>query len=181
MQDVVQLPWLCRRLRLARETLQLTLATVGEQMGVQRAYISNLELCRKEPKLSTVIRYADILGIDLATLFAGCPPTKGTRKTPSAEECRRILKRLGTNSEDLQKFYYDLWAEQWSPEEDGEWGLADELLWLDTLVKANATKWKGPVVRHVRGGLTAKQGEGSANKEQEVAPKKKKPRSALKK
>lgn len=128
-------------------------------MGVQRAYISNLELCRKEPKLSTVIRYADILGIDLATLFTGCPASDGSRELPSVAECRKILRRVGVKAQDLRTYFF--WSERWRPEDDGEWGLADELLWLETLLRLNLDKWKQPVARQALGRLATKQAKMS--------------------
>ncbi|MEZ6078798.1 MAG: helix-turn-helix transcriptional regulator [Pirellulaceae bacterium] len=140
MLEFVQLPWVCRRLGLARETLQLTLASVGEQMGVQRAFISNLEHCRKEPKLSTLIRYADILEIDLATLFKGCPATDGTKKHPSMNECRNILKRLGITSQH-SKLLFARWTHYSIPPKDSDWGILDELIWLDLLVVLDGKKW----------------------------------------
>lgn len=125
MSKIVE--WVCRRLRLARETQQLTLADVGEQMGIQRASVSSIELYRKEPKLSSLERYAEVLGIEMPILFVHLPRSDGTRWLPDAKEGARIARRLRV-AESNSKMY-------WMPGYAGPWSLADELVWLNELVK----------------------------------------------
>ncbi len=112
-----QITWACRRLKAAREMRQMTLKRIGEKLGVQRAFISNIEHARKEPQLSTIVRYAEALDLNLETLFEGCPDSDGARYCPSNSELRLYAKRFGITDIDFNCTY------------EGDWHLADEIYW----------------------------------------------------
>ncbi|MEC4842626.1 helix-turn-helix domain-containing protein [Mycobacteroides chelonae] len=56
---------LIRDLVAAREAKNLTAAEVAEMVGVHRSVISKFENQTEDPKLSTLLRYAHAVGVDL--------------------------------------------------------------------------------------------------------------------
>ena len=60
-----------RRLRLA---LDLSQEVVAERMGVDRAYVSALELGRRNPTVITLWHVSEALGVTMAELVTEGPP-----------------------------------------------------------------------------------------------------------
>jgi transcriptional regulator with XRE-family HTH domain len=123
-----QVAWVCQRLRATREMERRTLENIGEQLGVQRAFVSNLENVRKEPRLSTIVRYVEVLGLNLETLFTGSPDSTGVRWCPSNSELSSYVRKLGIKGKQLQPFQ-SLQKSTWQPDEGQDWQLADEIYW----------------------------------------------------
>lgn len=86
--------------------------------------------------MSNTIRFAEAVGINLPTLLSGWPDSDGIRQTPNQLECKRILKRLGVEGEDSNK-YLDACLDA-----KGNWGMPDALLWLDTPLRLDEGRWK---------------------------------------
>lgn len=70
-----QIRYVVTRLKMVREILGLTLDHLG--LGGSKSLWSNFENLRSEPRLSTIIKYADSVGVPLDALFSGCPNSAG--------------------------------------------------------------------------------------------------------
>ncbi len=60
-----------RNLSVYRKRKGLTQESLGRGTGVSRTYINRLERGRGNPTFTTVMRLADMLGIDASYLFFG--------------------------------------------------------------------------------------------------------------
>lgn len=65
------------RLRRARKELGLTQLAFARREGFNRTYISSVERGRRNPGLINVLRLAQALGLDAATLLDDLPPPPG--------------------------------------------------------------------------------------------------------
>jgi transcriptional regulator with XRE-family HTH domain len=68
-----------KRLRIAAGLSQAKLA---ERMGVDRAYISGLELGQRNPTIVTLWHVGQALGVKLVSFFAERKPPRRTRPGP---------------------------------------------------------------------------------------------------
>ena len=81
--DVVEEFRLLRELLMARKRAGLTQDDVAARMGTTRSAISRLEAARKHlPALSTLRRYADVLGCDLQIQLVPRPLTPPPAPAP---------------------------------------------------------------------------------------------------
>jgi XRE family transcriptional regulator, fatty acid utilization regulator len=77
VEDVAATPVvLGQRIRHLRNQRGLTLAQLGEQVGRQAPYLSQLENGKREATLSLLRRVADALGTEVADLLDPTPPTR---------------------------------------------------------------------------------------------------------
>ncbi|MDM2402141.1 helix-turn-helix transcriptional regulator [Mycobacteroides abscessus] len=60
-----------RALKSAREDRNLTVAAVGERCGIDKSGISRFENDTSDPRLSTLLRYAGAVGVDLTIHING--------------------------------------------------------------------------------------------------------------
>ncbi|SKH88249.1 helix-turn-helix domain-containing protein [Mycobacteroides abscessus] len=60
-----------RALKSAREDQNLTVAVVGERCGIDKSGISRFENDTSDPRLSTLLRYAGAVGVDLTIHING--------------------------------------------------------------------------------------------------------------
>lgn len=60
-----------RALKSVRDDRQLTIAAVGERCGVDKSVISRFENDTTDPRLSTLLRYAAAVGVDLTVHING--------------------------------------------------------------------------------------------------------------
>lgn len=77
MTDAEVLAELGARMRASREALGLIQQEVSVQAGFNRAYLSFMELGRRNPGVLTVVRVASVLGVDPAEWFKGLSPGVG--------------------------------------------------------------------------------------------------------
>ena len=113
----------------------MRLDDAGSKMGVTKAFLSSLEHERREPTLSTIISYADALGIQISMLFDGCPDSTGKRFVPSIAQLRDKLKRIGFNGKNEWYYWGLLSRGTWKPDEGKPWMLSDEIVWCSLLVE----------------------------------------------
>lgn len=88
-----------QRLRIAREASGLTQADVARAIGTSVSAISMIESGKRDPRASTLLRYADVVGLEL-----------GPREVPrvmsledaarQAREGSRNLRRVGRGESD---------------------------------------------------------------------------------
>ena len=77
------------RLRIARQSMGLTLAGVGQQIGMSQSYLSDLERGTLEnPTIDTVRRLAGVLNVTVAELIGdpGPEPDPDMRKVAHAAQ-----------------------------------------------------------------------------------------------
>lgn len=84
-----------RRLRIAAGLSQAELA---ERMGVDRAYVSGLELGQRNPTVVTLWHVAQALGVGLAPFFKGEKQQRGS-VTGSIRGCVSPRSRLARSAE----------------------------------------------------------------------------------
>jgi transcriptional regulator with XRE-family HTH domain len=68
-----------KRLRIAAGISQAKLA---DRMGVDRAYVSGLELGQRNPTIVTLWHVGQALGVKLVSFFAEAKPPRRTRPRP---------------------------------------------------------------------------------------------------
>ena len=90
------------RIKMVRESLQLSQREFGEKLGVSRDVISNIEYGRVQPKELLVRHICDLYGVDKKWLQTGegtmfCVGPKTTKK---AEEAISIFRSLRPEFQD---------------------------------------------------------------------------------
>lgn len=74
------------RIGRLRKNAGITLETLSKRTGFAKSYLSNIENCRREPTLRTIIRIANAFGVDAAFLISGIGSHLfNQRKDPVAE------------------------------------------------------------------------------------------------
>lgn len=66
-------------LRKARRAADMTQETLADVCGLERAYVSRLERGKAEPRIGTVVRLAQGLGVTASDLLAGIDRHPGPR------------------------------------------------------------------------------------------------------
>ncbi len=116
-------------------------------MGVNKTFLSNLEHERRVPLLTTIVAYADAMGIGLELLFTGCPTSDGKRHILSRSQIKGKLKAIGFEGK-----YWSTWRKleksPWRPDEGKAWQLADELAWCALLAENGLVGSSGKVWIH---------------------------------
>jgi transcriptional regulator with XRE-family HTH domain len=69
-----------RDVKRLRKAAGLTQADLAERMGVDRAYVSGLELGRRNPTIITVWHVAEALGVRLRSFFGEDKPRRRGRE-----------------------------------------------------------------------------------------------------
>ncbi|MFT4044936.1 MAG: XRE family transcriptional regulator [Gordonia sp. (in: high G+C Gram-positive bacteria)] len=82
-------------IRIHRLNAGLTLAALAEQAGVTKSYLSKLERGRSSPSISVALRIAEVLGVDVAEVFAD------SVSTATDVVVERSTHRLRATSADL--------------------------------------------------------------------------------
>jgi transcriptional regulator with XRE-family HTH domain len=84
------------RLRDARKAAGLSQAELAEQVGLSVESVSRAERGSITPTVWTLVRFADVLRLDLAKLIRGAepPPKKGSPRRPQLERVVRIIEEL---------------------------------------------------------------------------------------
>lgn len=99
----IQISFAVQRLSFVRiKLLRWTQETLGKSIGVGFQYVSDLEKLRKEPRLTTLIRYATSAGITLEVLFKGSPGIDGLVAPIEWKQVERQLKKFGLNKTSME-------------------------------------------------------------------------------
>lgn len=56
-------------IREVRESKEISLSQLAKKVGIAKSHLSNIERNIKEPKLSTTIKIAQALGVDIKELY----------------------------------------------------------------------------------------------------------------
>ncbi len=91
-----QIKYAVDRLKMTREILGLTIEGLG--LVGPKSFWSNFENLRAEPRLSTIIRYCDGVGVPLDVLLKGCPDTAGGQTVWPEEIIAKAAKLYGKES-----------------------------------------------------------------------------------
>jgi transcriptional regulator with XRE-family HTH domain len=73
-----------QRLRFFRKRRGLTLEQLGAGIGRPAPFLSLVENGKREPKLSEISNFADVLGVTVGDLLEPDPPTRRSSSAPSA-------------------------------------------------------------------------------------------------
>ncbi len=65
---------IARRIRQRRQELDWTLDRLSQATGLSKGYLSQIENCEKNPPISTLIKIAHGLGVDVMELIGGSTP-----------------------------------------------------------------------------------------------------------
>lgn len=86
-----------RAIRHHRRAAGLTLAALGERVGMSAAALSLIENGRREPRVSTLTRLARVLSVDVGALLAPVPPSRRASLEVRLERAQRAaaFERLG--------------------------------------------------------------------------------------
>lgn len=111
---VPQVKYAVERLRMYRTMRGLKV----EQLGLEgtKSYWSDFENLRNEPRMSTIVRYCDALGIPLDVLMKGCPESDGTsRIPPPADLVEEATVWLDLKATDVPKIEAEIdgWERLW--------------------------------------------------------------------
>lgn len=90
--SVMDIAELGRRLRLRRQELGRTLASVAEAAGISVPYVANLERGRGNPTMDVLGRIADTLDLSLAALLGDAGPAEADVHGLVAELPRSLLE-----------------------------------------------------------------------------------------
>ena len=71
---------IARRIRQRRQQLDWTLDRLAQVTGLSKSYLSQIENCEKNPPISTLIKIAHGLGVDVIALIGGSPPPSENKK-----------------------------------------------------------------------------------------------------
>ncbi len=71
---------IARRIRQRRQELDWTLDRLSQATGLSKGYLSQIENCEKNPPISTLIKIAHGLGVDVMELIGGGTPPPENQK-----------------------------------------------------------------------------------------------------
>lgn len=94
-----------RRLQQTREAKGLSLYRLAKDTGLSMQGVCNLELDNADPRLSTIIKVAQALGVEPAELLPGSNEKDAKRSTTVDPELVQLIEELeetGAKSESLQ-------------------------------------------------------------------------------
>ena len=112
-----QIVYVVDRLKLARAVSGLTIPAMN--ISGTPGYWSNFENLRAEPRISTVAKYADSLGLSLSMLFNGCPNSAGEIGFSESEALAAGKKLFGKSYQSVG--ISELWGLVCLSGVNGEW------------------------------------------------------------
>jgi transcriptional regulator with XRE-family HTH domain len=81
---------IARRIRQRRQALGWTLDRLAQVTGLSKGYLSQIENCEKNPPISTLIKIAHGLGIDVMELIGGNAPPPENKKISLVKATARM-------------------------------------------------------------------------------------------
>jgi transcriptional regulator with XRE-family HTH domain len=82
------------RIRVARKTAGMSQSELAEEVGLSVESVSRAERGRIVPTIFSLIRFAEVLRLDLAELVQGGTPRKSSRRRPQLERAVRLIEEL---------------------------------------------------------------------------------------
>ena len=86
-----QVEYAVEQLKWLRVMLKLNISDL--KMEGTKSFWSDFENLRGEPRISTIIRYCDAIGISLDNLLRGCPTSSGVSRMPDDKTVAKLARR----------------------------------------------------------------------------------------